>query len=144
MRSRPVRGIATLEPAQGFELNDNAAVGSGAIPGDPPVPAWGAQAPQESVETLPPLPAAEPHLRSTAHLIGYQLRADDGPVGPVEDLLIDDEQNRIRFLLVATAGGRKVLIPSEWIGEIDEVASAVTAHAPRHDVETRPEYKSEA
>ena len=134
--------IATVEPqSPGPFSPDNTWIAYGAMPGDLPVPAWSAP-PEETPETVPPA-AADPHLRSTAHLIGYQLRADDGPVGPVEDLLLDDEQNRIRFLVVATAGGRKVLIPSEWIGEIDQSASAIMANASRHDVEARPEYQPE-
>jgi sporulation protein YlmC with PRC-barrel domain len=116
------------------------------IPGEMPmlVPeaAAGPEERREAVEAA--AASGDPHLRSIAELIGYQVHATDGEVGHIEDVLIDDEHNRIAFLVVATAAGRQVLIPPEWICGIDWAASTVAANVVRHDMETRPEYRPAA
>jgi hypothetical protein len=81
------------------------------------------------------LPAAtEPnaaHVRSTNQIIGLHLHATDGEIGHVDDLLIDEDTWRIRYLVVDTSnwiGGKWVaIIPSvlrsiDWEGGTIEVA----------------------
>lgn len=46
--------------------------------------------------------AAESHLRASSEVIGYSIRAADGAVGHVEDLLIDDGNRAIADLVVDT------------------------------------------
>src|SRR2546421_336970 len=43
--------------------------------------------------------ARESHLRSSSEVIGDSMQATDGPIGHVEDLLIDDETWSVEELL---------------------------------------------
>jgi hypothetical protein len=42
----------------------------------------------------------DPHLRSSAAVIGYHIAAADGDIGHVEDFLVDDETWSIRYMVV--------------------------------------------
>jgi len=56
----------------------------------------------------------DPHLRSTRQVMGYQVHATDDQVGQVDDLIVDDENWMLRFLVVdtgSTPAGRKIIIP---------------------------------
>jgi len=63
-----------------------------------------------------PQESGDPHLRSSAAVIGYHIAATDGDIGHVEDFLVDDETWCIRYMVVDTSNwwfGRKVLVSSE-------------------------------
>ena len=56
--------------------------------------------------------AWDPHLRSTHHVTGYHIQAEDGEIGHVEDFIIDDKTWTIRYLVIDTRNwwpGAKVL-----------------------------------
>ncbi|BDI34104.1 hypothetical protein CCAX7_61550 [Capsulimonas corticalis] len=58
------------------------------------------------------------HLRSSREVTGYGIVAEDGHIGHVEDLIIDEVSWLIRYLAVDTRDwwpGKKVLLPPEWI-----------------------------
>jgi len=64
----------------------------------------------------------DPHLRSASEVAGYYLHATDGDLGHVHDFLIGDEDWAIRYFIVDTRNwwaGKKVLIPTQWIREVD-------------------------
>ena len=66
-------------------------------------------------------PDGDPHLRSCNEVTGYHVEATDGPIGHVEEFVVDDEDWSIRFLVVDTRNllpGRKVLIAPEWLREV--------------------------
>jgi hypothetical protein len=55
----------------------------------------------------------DPHLRSIHAVTGYHIRASDGEIGHVENLLIEDETWNVRYLIVDTSNwwlGKHVLI----------------------------------
>ena len=52
------------------------------------------------------LQSADVHLRSSAVVIGDDIQASDGSIGPVQDLSSDDESWAIRTLVVDTRNGR--------------------------------------
>ena len=55
----------------------------------------------------------EAHLRSIKAIRGYHLQARDGPIGHLEDLLIDDQSWDVRFMAVDTrqwGPGHRVLV----------------------------------
>ncbi len=61
-------------------------------------------------------------LRSLKELDGYTVRATDGDVGPVVDLLLDDVRWTIRYLVVETGGffnERRILISPISFREVD-------------------------
>lgn len=88
--------------------------------------------------------AAEPHLRSSAAVTGYEIEATDESIGHIKDFVFDDESWAIRYLVVDTRnwwpGGRKVLIATHWIASIDWATSKVHVKLTREQVKNSPEY----
>ena len=61
------------------------------------------------------------HLRSTKTIMGYHIHASDGDFGHVSDLIFDDANWQIMYMLVDSHnwfGGKKVLIETGMIKEI--------------------------
>jgi len=83
------------------------------------------------------------HLRGTRAVTGYSLHASDGPIGKVEDYILDDEKWVIRYL-VADAGlwlpGRKVLISPHWIEKVSWETSEVFVELTQAAVRNSPEF----
>jgi hypothetical protein len=64
----------------------------------------------------------DPHLRSIAEVVGYRIQADDGEIGHLEDLLLEEADWSIHFLVVDTKNwwpGKKVLVSPRSVAEID-------------------------
>ncbi len=63
----------------------------------------------------------DPHLRSTTEVLGYAIHATDGDIGHLDDFLIDDHDWIIRYVIVSRSWwkGRKVILSSEWINEVN-------------------------
>nr|MBC7613936.1 PRC-barrel domain-containing protein [Pseudopedobacter sp.] len=88
--------------------------------------------------------AAHPHLRSTANVTGYHIKAMDGEIGDVEDFIIDDNTWKIDFMLVDTGNwfpGKKVLISPKWIKEVAWQKDEVIVNASEEQVKNSPEYQ---
>lgn len=86
---------------------------------------------------------ADPHLRSTNEVQGYQIHATDGKIGDVEDFIIDDKTWSISFLIVDTGNwfpGKKVILSPKWIREIKWQDSSVHIDIPVDAVKNSPEY----
>lgn len=103
---------------------------------------------------IPPTPPAardserrddgDPHLRSTKEVIGYRLCASDGEAGHVDDFILDDDSWSIRYLVVDTSswpGGRRVLVPPEWVHDIQWGRAQLHVQATRETVRNRSEYR---
>ena len=83
-------------------------------------------------------------LWSSESLRGYSVRATDGRLGSVHDLLFDDESWRVRYLVVDTAWlfGRRVLLSPATLGtpdrDAEEFPVAMTSEQVRHspDIDT--------
>ena len=85
----------------------------------------------------------DPHLRSAREVIGYGIRALDGELGHVEDVLVDDEDWAIRYLVVDTRDwlpGRKVLVTPQWITAVSWEARAVAVDLTRDTIERGPAF----
>jgi hypothetical protein len=84
------------------------------------------------------------HLRSTDGIIGYRVKATNGEIGVVEDLLIDDEKWIIRFLVMDTrdflAGGKKVLVSPDWIARVNWSRALIQVNLTRQKVDGGPRY----
>jgi hypothetical protein len=66
--------------------------------------------------------AADPHLRSGAMIIGCRVRALDGPIGHVDDLIVDDAGWRVCALRIALRNwlpGKRVLAEPWAVDSID-------------------------
>lgn len=83
------------------------------------------------------------HLRSASEVSGYVIRAVDGDLGHVEDLLFEDMSWATRYLVVDTSNwwfGRHVLIAPEWITDISWAERSVSVNLTRQLLKSAPEY----
>jgi hypothetical protein len=95
----------------------------------------------------PEEPKGDPHLRSAREIDGYRIEATDGTIGHVEDLLINDEDVRIRYLVVDTRNflpGRHVVISPDWVRELNYPSQKVIVDLTKKEIETSPEYSATA
>jgi uncharacterized protein YrrD len=86
-------------------------------------------------------------LRSASELAGYHVKAGDGEVGTVDDLVLDDDLNRILFLVVEVKGwlnGKKVLAGPSMISSVDWATSAVHVNVNLQALKGAQEYKPAA
>ncbi len=109
----------------------------------PPVMAVGSD--DNHVEPAGAATAAEVHLRSSAHVTGYEIQASDDSIGDVQDFIFDDENWAIRYLVVDTSKwwtlGRKVLIGMHWVQNIDWSTQKVHVHLTRAQVKSSPPFE---
>ena len=101
----------------------------------------------------PPINVGEPvfsespeksHLRSSAEVTGYGVHAQDGEIGHIEDLVIDDEDWNVRYVEVDTRNwlpGKKVLVQTGRIKQIDWHSRSVTMSLTRHAIQSAPAYE---
>ena len=89
--------------------------------------------------------AGAAHLRSSAHVTGYDIEATDGSIGHVQDFVFDDHSWAIRYLIVDTRnwwpGGRKVLIAVDWADQIDWATRSVAVRLSREQVRASPPFE---
>jgi hypothetical protein len=91
--------------------------------------------------------ASAPALQSLKQLIGFGLDDAEGNVGHIEDLIVDDDSWHCRFLVVngeIRLGGRKTLVPTEWLGSLHLAEHRVEAPVPRARIESQPEFNPDA
>jgi uncharacterized protein YrrD len=82
-------------------------------------------------------------LRSTNEVSRYQIAAEDGDIGYIEDLIIDDETWAIRYLIVDTGDwcpGRKVMLSAQWITHIRWGDRRVYVDLELEEIKNSPEY----
>lgn len=87
--------------------------------------------------------AWEHSLLDTKEVTGYQLEAEDGEIGHVEDFILDEASWTIQYLVVDTRSwwpGKHVLVSPRWIGQIDWADQKVSVLMTREDVRNSPEY----
>ena len=61
------------------------------------------------------------HLQTATAVMGYAIRAEDGEIGHVKDILVDDKAWAIRYLVVDTEhwwAGRTVLVSPGWLTRV--------------------------
>jgi uncharacterized protein YrrD len=91
--------------------------------------------------------AGDVHLRSLREVKGYHIQATDHEVGTVEDFLMDDESWQVRYLLVDTSNwwfGKHVVLPPDWISDVNWVERRVTVDVTRDEVKGSPELDLDA
>ncbi|MBU8536577.1 PRC-barrel domain containing protein [Falsiroseomonas tokyonensis] len=85
--------------------------------------------------------APEKSLWRSSTLIGASVKATDDSIGSVHDILFDDQDWAVRWLVVDTGSwlpGRKVLLPTSVLGRPDTATGAVSVTAVREQVKDSP------
>lgn len=80
-------------------------------------------------------------MRSSREVMSYGIEATDGSIGHVGDLILDDSEWIIRYVVVHTRNwlpGRKVLIAPSWIAQIVWNESRVHISHTRQEVKDSP------
>jgi sporulation protein YlmC with PRC-barrel domain len=80
-------------------------------------------------------------LHKATQLTGDAIVATDGPIGRVDDIYFDDEDWRVRYLVVNTGGwlgGRKVLISPDAIDRQHSSETEISVTLSRKQVEGSP------
>jgi len=104
------------------------------------LPVW----PDNTNAVRKPDPIDDWHLRSTAQVTGYGIKANDGEIGKVTDFLIHPKTWAIDYLVVDTGHwlpGKKVIMCPKWIKEIQWEDSEITVAASIEQVKNSPEYE---
>lgn len=94
----------------------------------------------------PPVSRGDPHLRSAREIVGYHIRASDGSIGHVADLMLDDEAWAIQQMVVDTSnwpGGRRILLAPKRITRLDWTEQNVYVDLSRDQVRNSPEFHPE-
>lgn len=85
----------------------------------------------------------DPALRSANEVIGYHIEASDGEIGHVEDLLVEDEDWSIHYLVVDTKDwwpGKKVLVSPLSVRKIVWADRQVNLGVDHQKVKDSPAY----
>ena len=67
-----------------------------------------------------------PHLRALSSLIGYSVQSEDGEIGHVEDVLVDDRDWAIRYFVVNAekwCPDKSILVSPEWLTRVSRDGS---------------------
>jgi hypothetical protein len=86
-------------------------------------------------------------LWRASSLEGHAIQATDGRIGSVSDLLFDDRDWTVRWLVVDTGTwltGRKVLVPPSALGRPDDVSRELPVGLTRRQVEESPDIDTDA
>jgi hypothetical protein len=110
--------------------------------------AWGAYSAPRPPEDAAPLEERrswDSHLFSAADFTrfgNYTVSATDGDVGHVSEVLVDDEDWVIRYLVVSTREwlpGKRVLLPPQWV-KVDWEDSTLSVDLTRDTIKAAPAY----
>lgn len=88
-----------------------------------------------------PADAGDPHLRSSTEMIGYHIRAADGEIGHLANVLVDDSAWQIEYLVVSDRNwlpGKHLLILPETVREISWAEGLIRIDLNREQVEASP------
>jgi hypothetical protein len=84
------------------------------------------------------------NLRSFHEVKGYHIKATDDKMGHVHDLIVDDEDLQIVYVIVDTSNwlpwSKKVLLAIDWLEDISYVDREVTIGLATDTMEEAPEF----
>ena len=83
------------------------------------------------------------HLRSGKAIMKYSIRATDGDIGHVQDMLVEDGTWAIRYLVVNTSNwwlGHSVLVSPRWITDVSWTDESVSINLTRDTIKAAPPY----
>lgn len=87
----------------------------------------------------------DPRLRSAEEILGYAIRATDGEIGTVDDILVDPTTWNIVYLVLDTGGwlvSKRVIVAPTWTKIISWQNREVELEMSRADIEASPDIGS--
>jgi hypothetical protein len=87
-----------------------------------------------------------PKLRSVNEVIGYEIAANDGTAGTIDDIIIDDKLWFLRYLVIKTGNifnHKKVVLAVDWIDWISHRKSEFRIDMPIQTIKESPEFDPE-
>jgi sporulation protein YlmC with PRC-barrel domain len=85
-------------------------------------------------------------LRSFKEIEAYRIQASDGTLGHVEDLIVDDADWQIVFLIIDTKNwvpwSKKVVLSINWLEKIDYPEQQVYINLNTETIKDAPDYES--
>jgi len=88
---------------------------------------------------------SDPHLRSCREVVSYHIHAQDGEIGHVDALLVDDETWLIKYMVVNTSNwwvGHQALIASDWVNDVSWLERSMTVGLSRALIKNAPPFSS--
>ena len=85
------------------------------------------------------------HLRSFKEVVGYHIEANDGEIGHLQGILVEEETWVIRYLILNTSNwwlGHQVLITPQWIRDVNWSEGTISVNLTRQTVKDAPPYNS--
>jgi hypothetical protein len=82
---------------------------------------------------------ADPHLRSTREVIGYDIHATDGDLGQLDDFIVDDQMWPIRYLVVAMES-QKVILSPHWVERVNWSRKRVAMELDKTSIKVAPAF----
>jgi hypothetical protein len=80
-------------------------------------------------------------LHRLSRIRGFHVRATDGPLGHVDDYIVDDKTWQIRYLVIDTSnwmGGKWVAVSPAAVTGIEWAEQRVTMGLTREEIRTSP------
>lgn len=85
----------------------------------------------------------ESELRSVDEITGYTIKAADGELGGIDDIVVDDRDWSIKFIILDTRKwfpGKKVAIESKDIKWISWIEERVSVKFTKDEIKNKPEF----
>jgi len=83
-------------------------------------------------------------LRSFKEISGYRINAIDGKIGHIEDMVIDDEDWHLIYIVVDISNwmpwSKKVMLPIDWLEEISYVKREISIKLLTEIIKEAPEF----
>ena len=82
-------------------------------------------------------PEGDPNLRSANEILAYKVKSSDGDLGSMDDLVVEDANWFIRFLVLSAGNwfeGQKLLVATRWVGSISWANKEVFAPHSRDSI----------
>ncbi|HJR00916.1 MAG TPA: PRC-barrel domain-containing protein [Methylomirabilota bacterium] len=86
-------------------------------------------------------------LRPIKNVLNYRILATDGEIGSVSDLIVDDQEMKLRYLVIDTGNwlpGKKVVLSTAWISSVAPERDTVVMNIEKKRIQEAPEYKPDA
>lgn len=112
-----------------------------AMPLQPAMPGMGPATIAAETAVVQRQQKGDPHLRSQRELVGYDIHAINGDAGHVDDMLVEDGQWIMRYIVVDTRNwlpGRRVLISPQWVLSVDWLRRKVGVDLLKKEIKQAP------